>query len=341
MMDTEFNLFNLLGQPGQDRLRTLRRSDTEAGISLHKRRAWFVEDSSAFTTLTDLDPVLAEIFYQNYRQHTPVLLNTLIGVRNSDKAKESIQRVGSLGEPVPWEGQVHYDDAAPDYLIEWTHGKHTNGFVVEQDLLDDNQYDGIFDTAEDLGQGFNRYIVRKEASVLNNAFTAGDTAGYDAKALCATDHPRSKSDTTSVSNYLGAKALSSTNLEDAIIQLEELGDDRGQETQAMANVLVYGRQNRKKARELVESELSPEDGNDAINVHMDLMGLYVPLLSGKKWFVCDQQMALRMMLWFWRKVPVFDMVDDRGNTNARKFWGETRFDFGWKDWRWVVGSNPS
>lgn len=322
-------------------LKALRRRGAEFSVSLAKRRSWYVEDESAFKVLTDLDPVLAEIFYQNYRQHAPVLLGPVFGVRTSTKAKETAQRVGSFGEPTLWDGQVHYDDAEPDYQIVWTHDKFTNGFVVEQDLLDDNQYQGIFDSAQNLGQSFNRFVVRKEASVLINAFIAGATAGYDGVALCSASHPRSQSDSTLVDNYLGAKALSSTNLESAITQLEGLGDDRGQETQVLPTLLVYGRQNRKKARELVESELSPEDANTAMNVHMDLRGLYVPLISGKEWFVVDGEMAQRMLIWWWRKQATFDFVDDKGNTNARKFWGETRFQFGWQDWRFVVGSNPA
>jgi len=92
-------------------MRAARRTDSEARVNLSKRRAWFVESSAGFQNLVDLDPVLTEIFYQKYRQINPMLLGTIFGVRTSTKAKETHARVGSFGDPQPWEGQIHYDDA--------------------------------------------------------------------------------------------------------------------------------------------------------------------------------------------------------------------------------------
>lgn len=323
--------------------RTVRRPGAEAGISLSKRRAWFVQDTQSFEFLTDLDPVLRQIFFQNYRQFNPILLNRVIGVRTSTKAKETHRRVGSFGEPVPWEGQVHYDEASPDYEIEWRHIKFTNGFKVERELLLDAQYPQIFDQASRLGQGFNRKVVRDEASVFNNAFTAGATAGYDSVALCSASHPRSMSDATTVSNSAGTGALTDANLEAAVIQLEELGDDRGQESSAMATHLVVGRQNRKKALELTGSTLNPENAENAINTHQYLTPIVHPMITGKKWFVVDAPMAMMQMIWYWRENAMFDSDQEsaKASTQVRSFFGLMRYDFGWQDWRWLVGSNPS
>lgn len=321
-------------------LRAARRPNSEAQVDLSKRRAWFVESSAAFPELVDLDPVLAEIFYQKYRQITPMLLDKIIGVRRSTKAKETSKRIGSFGDPQPWEGQVHYDDASPDYQIEWTHSELTLGFKVERTLLEDMQYQNIFDNASQLGQSFNRKVVKDEASIFNNAFS-GSYLGYDSKALVATDHPRSKTDSTATSNSMGTAALTEANLETAIVQLEGLGDDRGEQTVAMATHLVVGRAQRMKALKLTGSTLEPESANNAVNTHTSLTPLVHPLISGNKWFVVDAPMALMAMIWWWRVPAYFDTDDDRSKTLMRSYFGRTRYTFGWQDFRWLVGSNAS
>ncbi len=321
------------------RVKTARRSDAEAGVNLSKRRAWFVEASAGFPNLVDLDPVLTEIFYQKYRQINPLLLNTIFGVRQSTKAKETSLRVGSFGDPQPWEGQVNYDDADPDYEIEWSHSHLTNGFKVEKTMIEDMQYQGIFDNAGNLGQSFNRKVVKDEASVFNNAFAG--VLGYDGKTLVATDHPRSKSDATAVSNSMGTAALTEANLETAIVQLEGLGDDRGEQTVAMATHLVVGRAQRLKALKLTGSTLEPETANNAVNTHTSLTPLVHPLITGNKWFVADAGMSMMAMLWFWRLMAEFGSEDDRSKTLMRSYFGRTRYSYGWQDWRWVVGSNAA
>ena len=299
-----------------------------------------VQASAGFQFLSDLDPVLTEIFHQNYAQLTPSLLGRVLGVRTSSKAKETHQRVGSFADPVLWDGQVAYGDAEPGYEVEWKHDHLTRGFKVERTLLEDMQYSGIFDQASALGQAFNRKIVKDEAYWFENAFDATKT-GYDGKPLCSATHPRSKSDSTNTSNYLGALALTEGNLESAINQLEGLGDDLGEETGAMATILLGGRNNRKKIRQLTESTLTPESANNAINVDADLIGIVHPHISGNKWFVLDGPAAQRMLIWYWRLVAQFGSDDDTSTTLMRSYFGRMRYSHGWQDFRFVVGSNPA
>ena len=297
------------------------------------------QDSAGFSVLTDLDPVLSEIFYQQYGQINPMLLGSIIGVRTSTKAKETHQRIGAFGDPQPWQGQVHYDSADPDYQIEWLHEQLTLGFKVERTLLEDMQYSGIFDSAGNLGQSFNRKVVKDEASVFNNAFAT--VLGYDGKTLVATDHPRSKSDSTAVTNSMGTVALTDANLEAAIIKLEGLGDDRGDQTTAMATHLVVGRSLRQTAIKLTGSTLEPETGNNAVNTHTSLVPVVHPLITSKKWFVVDAGMAKMQMIWYWRLMAAFAAAEDQSSTLIRSFFGRMRYSFGWQDFRWVVRSNAS
>ena len=58
------------------------------------------QHSDNFPSLADIDPVLAEIFYQSYRQFPQILIPAIYTERTSTKAKETDKRVGSLGDHV-------------------------------------------------------------------------------------------------------------------------------------------------------------------------------------------------------------------------------------------------
>jgi len=296
--------------------------------------------SDNFTQLTDLDPVLAEIFYQQYSQ-IPAMRNAVFGVQTSNKAKETDLLIGSFADPAEFKGVVEYQDAEADYEVEYSHTEFVTGFQVERKLMDDMQYPSIFANASEMGTAFARKQEKDAWSVFNNAFSTS-FAGYDAYPLCelTTGHPRSQSDTTQVVNEL-ALALNHENLETAIQTLMGLGDNRGEEITIVPNLLIVPRALRKTAKELVESELTPESANNAINVHRGFAYMEVPYLSDSNaWFVLDTVMSRRYLKWFDR-IPVEFAAETSFDTFMRKYRGYMRYSYGWSNFRFIVGSNPS
>lgn len=295
--------------------------------------------SDNFTQLTDFDPILDEIFHMSYDQ-VPDMINTLFGVRGSNKAKETDLRVGSFRDPVELEGRIEYQTPQADFEIEYVHTEYASGFMVERKMLDDMQYDGIFDSASQMGTAFARKRQKDAASVFNNAFTAGATAGYDGVALCSDSHPLSESDTTTVDNNL-ALALTGDNLETAITTMQAFGDDLGEEIVIMPDILLVPRALWREARELTESEKEPESAENAINVFTGLRAVVWPYLTDTNaWFLIDSTMANRYLKWY-NRVPVEFGAEEDFDTFFRKYRGYMRYSFGWSDWRWVIGSNPS
>lgn len=293
--------------------------------------------SENFTQLTDLDPILTEIFYQHYDREMGSGLS-LFNVLSSDKAKETDLRIGGFRDPVEFKGQIEYQTVLGDYQIEYVHTQFASGFQVERVLFDDMQYGSIFGMASDMGVAFARKRKKDRASVFNNAFAS--VLGYDGKTLCADDHPRSKSDATAVDNK-AALTLNSANLETAIVAHQSLGDDLGEEITIRPDLLVVPRPLRKTALELVGSELTPENANNAINVHQGMQVLVWPELTDTNaWFLVDTTMANRYLKWYDR-VPVEFAAEQSFDTMLRKYRGYMRYSFGWSDFRWVYGSNPS
>lgn len=295
-----------------------------------------VQVANNFAQLTDLDPVLTEVFYQSYMQHPP-RATTLFAQRASNKAKETDLRVGSFSDPVAFDGTIVYDTADPDYAVEYSHVEYAKGFQVERRLMDDMQYDSIFQSASDLGQAFARFIEKEATNVFNNAFSASFT-GYDAKPLCSTTHPRSKTDSTVVVNHLTSTALTHDNLEVARLALLNMVDDIGQQINLNPNLLIVPNGLAKTAKELVMSELRPDVANNAINTYMgEMQYIVLPFLTvSTTWFVADSAMMNRYLKWYTRVAPEFAATDNF-DTLVRKYRGYGRWSKGWSDFRFIVG----
>lgn len=292
--------------------------------------------SENFANLVDLDPVLTEIFYQQYNQH-PQMRQQVFGMRRSTKAKETEQRIGSFGDPTEFNGVVEYETPRNDDTIEYTFTEYTKGFMITRKMLDDMQYDGIFAQASEMGRAFARKQEKDAWSIFNDATS---TVGYDDKALLANDHPRSDSDSTAVDNYL-ALSLNSENLETAITTMQAFGDDRGEEISIMPDLLIVPRALRKTALEIVGSPLNPETANNAINVHSGMNVLVVPWLTdANRWFVVDSALARQHLKW-WDRIDTEFASEDSFDTLIRKYRGYARWGKGWSDFRWVIGSEAS
>lgn len=292
-----------------------------------------IQIAQNFTQLTDFDPVLTEIFYQHLGQPDP-MLEQFYRVLNSSKAKETDLRVGSFGDPVEFKGQIEYDGADPDAEIEYSHTQFANGFKVERALMDDMQYDGIFEKAEDLGAGYLRKIEKDAAATFVNAFS---TAGYDGKSLCADDHPRSSGDTTAVDNK-AVLALTTDNLETVRRQANAMVDDRGELINGKFDLLLVPDQLTKTAHEITMSERRPEDAENASNFFKGLQyKSWIRLTDPTAWFLIDSTKMKRYLKWYWRVRPEFAAVEDF-DTMQRKYRGYMRYSRGWSDFRWIVGS---
>lgn len=295
--------------------------------------------SEQFNELVDIDPVLTEIFYQNYTQH-PQMRQQVFGMRRSSKAKETELRIGSFGDPTEFNGTVEYETPRKDDTVEYSFTEFTKGFLITRKMLDDMQYDNIFTQASEMGRAFARKQEKDAWSIFNNAFTAGATVGYDGAALCSDSHPRSGTDATTVDNSL-ALALNSDNLEAAILAMQAFGDDKGEEISLMPDLLIVPRALRKTALELTGSPLTPENANNAINVHSGMQTMVVPWLTdANAWFVVDSALARQHLKW-WDRVNVEFAAETSFDTLLRKYRGYARWGKGWSDFRWIIGSNPS
>ncbi len=294
-----------------------------------------VLSSNQFPSFVDFDPTLTEIFYTQYERDLGMGgVAQLFRQLTSSKAKETDQRVGGFSDPETFNGTVKYDTPRRGYEIEYTFDELVKGFAIERKMRDDLQYETIFDEARGMATAFARKRRKDAASVFNNA-TSTSYLGYDSKALCANDHPRSRTDSTAVDN-LGALTLTSSNLETAVVAHQNLKDDLGEEIVIMPDVLVVPRALRQTAREIVGSEHVPENANNAINVQAGNWTIVVDpyLTSPTAWWIVDSTMATRYLKWYDRIMPEFAGVQDF-DTMVWKYRGYVRYGYGWSGFRWL------
>ena len=309
-----------------------------------------VQHSSQFPQLVDLDPILTDIFYQHYEYATGgpdvgtmanrISANGVLNLFNqqmSSKAKETDFRIGSFRDPVVFDGKVEYQRLERGYEVEYVPDAYVSGFQVEREMYDDNQYDFVFSSANEMGTAFGRRTRKDAASVFNNAFAAG-TTGYDAVPLCSASHPRSRTDATTVSNTL-TTALTSDSLETAITTMQGFDDDNGEYIVILPDTLVVPIALRKTALEIAGSEYTPENANMTRNVYDGAMQVIVDpyLTSTTAWFVVDSTMSRKYLKWYNRVMPEFGSTEDF-DSFIYKYRGYQRYSFGWSDFRWIIGS---
>src|SRR5688572_28945673 len=199
-----------------------------------------VLDSAQFPQFVDFDPVLTEVFFSAYNRELGAGgVTGLFKPGRSNKSKETDLQVGGFSDPVAFDGTVVYDAPRRGFEIEYDFDELVKGFAITRKMRDDLLYETIFDSANGMATAFARKRRKDAASVFNNA-TSSSYLGYDGKALCANDHPRSRVDTTSVDN-LAALALTSSNLETAVLAHQNLKDDLGEEIVIMPDVLIVPR----------------------------------------------------------------------------------------------------
>ena len=176
----------------------------------------------------ELEPGLNALFGMEYNryegQHAEIYTTEA-----SDRAfEEEVMLSGFGAAPTKQEGSgVTFDDANEAYTSRYNHETVAMAFSITEEAVEDNLYDK-------LSARYTRALARsmahtqqvKAANVLNNAFTAGATAGGDGKALIATDHPLTNGGTFANEPTVAAD-LNETSLEDALIKIAGFVDERG------------------------------------------------------------------------------------------------------------------
>ena len=288
----------------------------------------------------ELEPGLNALFgmeYDRYEgQHAEIYTT-----ESSDRAfEEEVMLSGFGAAPTKAEAAaISFDDANEAYTARYNHETLALAFSITEEAIEDNLYDR-------LGSRYTKALARsmahskqvKAAAVLNNAFTAGASAGGDGKALCASDHPLTNGGTL---DNVSAADLNETSLEDALINIAGFVDERGLKVALRGVKMIIPRQLQFVAQRILNTELrvgTSDNDTNAIRTMGMLPGGYAVndfLTDPDAFYVLTD--APRGFIHF-ERTPLSTNMEADFDTGNMRFKARERYSFGFSDPRCVFGS---
>jgi hypothetical protein len=289
----------------------------------------------------ELEPGLNALFgleYKSYANEHAEIFDT----ESSDRAfEEEVMLSGFANATVKPEGQgVQFDDAQETFTARYTNETIALAFAITEEAIEDNLYDRLASRyTKALARSMANTKQVKAAAVLNNGFNA-NFAGGDGVALFATNHPTIAG---TFSNELAvASDLNETSLEQALIDIAAMTDERGLKIASRGMKLIIPSALQFTADRLMKSEgrtgTADNDINAVKNMGMIPEGYTVNhfLTSNKKWFIkTDVPNGLKHFV----RSPIKTSMEGDFDTGNVRYKARERYVFGFSDPRGIFGSD--
>ena len=287
----------------------------------------------------ELEPGLNALFgleYKNYANEHAEIFDT----ENSDRAfEEEVMLSGFANAPIKAEGTgVSFDNAQETFTARYTHETLALAFAITEEAIEDNLYDRLASRyTKALARSMANTKQVKAAKELNNGFGTAD--GGDGKELLATDHPIV---TGTEQNELSTAAdLNETSLEQALIDIAALTDERGLKIAAKGMKLIVPSALQFTAERLMKSTQRVGTADNEINAvvskGMIPQGYTVNhyLTDTDAWFIkTDVPNGLKHFV----RAPLKTAMEGDFTTGNVRYKARERYSFGFSDWRGIFGS---
>jgi hypothetical protein len=288
----------------------------------------------------ELEPGLNALFgleYKNYAdEHTQIF-----DIENSDRAfEEEVMLSGFANASVKPEGSsVNYDTAQESFTARYTHETLALAFSITEEAIEDNLYDRLASRyTKALARSMANAKQVKGANVLNNAFDSSFTGG-DGVELCSAVHPIVAG---TFKNELSTSAdLNETSLEQALIDIAAMTDERGLKIAAKGVKMIIPSALQFTAERLMKSQGRVGTADNDINA-VGSMGMipqgYVVnhyLTDTDAFFIkTDVPNGLKMFV----RAPVKTSMEGDFETGNVRYKARERYSFGFSDPRGIFGS---
>lgn len=279
---------------------------------------------------------------QTYNEHAEEYVDLFDKDTSTQNYEEDVQLTGFGLVPQKSEGKgVAYDSEIQGFVTRYTHVAYALGYIVTKEELDDNLYESVSKRrAAALAFSFRQTKENIAANIYNRAFN-GTYLGGDGVALCSTAHPNTSGGTFANKPTVDVD-LSEAALEDAMIGIMGIQNDRGLLINVMPRSLHVARQEWYNANRILQSVYTPGSANNDINVLKATNALPEGIklnhyfTSPHAWFIRTN--VQNGMKYYERVAIQFDQDNDFDTMNA-KAKGYERYSFGWTDPRAVWGVN--
>ena len=287
----------------------------------------------------ELEPGLNALFgleYKNYENQHAEIYDT----ENSDRAfEEEVMLSGFDKAAVKSEGAaVVYDSAQETYTARYQHETIALAFSITEEAVEDNLYDKISTRyTKALARSMAQTKQLKAAAILDGAFTT--STGGDGVALCATNHPTIAG--TFANELATAADLSETSLEQCLIDIAKMTDERGLKIAAKGMKLIIHPAQQFAAERIMKSALrvgtADNDANAMKSMGMIPQGFVVNnfLADSESFFIkTDVPNGMKHMV----RAPIKTAMEGDFETGNVRYKARERYSFGFSDPRGIFGS---
>jgi len=288
----------------------------------------------------ELEPGLNALFgleYKNYANEHSQVFDT----ENSDRAfEEEVMLSGFANAAVKPEGSsVNYDAAQETFTARYTHETLALAFSITEEAIEDNLYDRLASRyTKALARSMANAKQVKAANVLNRGFNSSYTGG-DGKELFATDHTIVSG--TEQNELSTAADLNETSLEQAMIDIAALTDERGLKIAAQGRKMVVPSALQFTAERLLKSVgrtgTADNDISAVVSMNVIPQGYVVNhyLTDTDAWFIkTDVPNGLKHFV----RAPIKTAMEGDFETGNVRYKARERYSFGWSDWRGGFGA---
>lgn len=269
-----------------------------------------------------MEPIFKELYrleMANKKDFIPLLYN----VTDSNKAMESYTGVGGEGLMEEWghsNNQVYYEDVDQLWEKIIKNRKFSDGRLIERDFIDDLRLTEIKRRITSLADAVYKTQQLQAVEFLNNGFaTTGPNwrgridkyAGPDGKALFATDHPFSPTNSTDVQSNLGSSSLTLDAWDETAVSMQEWVGDKGNPLAVIPDTLIVAPYNARAAFKIAglpDADLPKyEPGSNHFDANMYMGNIKVivnPFIhpsKRKNWYAADSARLKQFNIWQWRR----------------------------------------
>ena len=288
----------------------------------------------------ELEPGLNALFGLEYKRYENEH-EEIFDKETSERAfEEEVMLSGFGNAAVKAEGSgVTYDTAQETFTARYTHNTIALAFAITEEAIEDNLYDRL---ASRYTKALARSMANTKqiyaANVINNGFSTTYPGG-DNSPLFSTTHPTIAG---TFQNTLTTQAdLNETSLEQALIDIANLTDERGLKIAAQGEKLIIPTALQFTADRLMKSAgrvgTSDNDINAIRNMGMVPQGYVVNhfLTDTNGWYVkTDVPNGMK----YFERSPIRTSMEGDFETGNVRYKARERYSFGLSDPRGLYGS---
>ena len=289
----------------------------------------------------ELEPGLNALFGLEYKRYDNESAEIYV-TESSDRAfEEEVMLSGFANANVKAEGAgVSYDEAQETYTARYTMETIALAFAITEEAIEDNLYDRLASRyTKALARSMSNAKQVKAAAPLNNGLpSVGTFKSGDAKELFSTNHTTIAGATK---NTLTTQAdLNETSLEQALIDIAAMTDERGLKIAARGVKMIVPSANQYQAERLLKSQGRTQTADNDINA-INSMGM-IPqgyrvnhfLNDSDSWYVItDVPNGMK----HFERTPLTTSMEGDFDTGNVRYKARERYVFGVSDFRGIFG----